>query len=414
MTARCAPVLAFMILAAAPIPPPVLAGTLAGAAHAASPLDGFDTELALSADAVLVPGAPETPRAGPLGEVRIELTSQRVLENTHRIGFAGGIVVRRDSGRTGLSQSVGICPAGMADCASAGGAAPVGAFTGFAAAPGLEGRDPAMAIETAYLFWRGGYAELRAGYGHGAAQLESEPMPGAFWLMRADGARTDPSGRNLASTANTLSGHAPKITVRSVRLAGFRAAASFTPDGDVCGAGWCRPAREPGVLAAASVRDIAELGLSFDHRFAATGVRWTAGLGLARGRAAGPDRAHFENPWAASARLVRSQGPWSAGVSALVSNDGVSGARYRAEAASLSYEHGDWLFSVEASQARSSLVHASSETVQAGASRYFEPGFIIGLGISHTQGGRAAVSGPLRTRQSDSGTRLFLEAGLRF
>lgn len=410
MTAPCAPVLAFMILAAAPISPLVLAGT----AHASNPLSSIDTELKLRADAVLVPGVPDTPRAGPMGEVRIELISQRILENTHRIGFAGGVLVRRDSGRAGLSQSVGTCPAGAADCASAGGAVPVGAFSGFAAAPGPEGRDTALAIETAYLFWRGGYAELRAGYGHGAAQLESEPLPGAFWLMRADGARSDPSGRNLASTTNTLSGHAPKITLRSVRLAGFRAAASFTPDGDICGASYCRPAREPGVFAAASVRDIAELGLSFDHRFAASGVRWTAGIGLARGRAAGPDRAHFESPWAVSARIMRSEGPWTAGISALVSNDGVSGARYQAEAASLSYEHADWLFSVEVSQARSSLVHATSETLQAGASRYFEPGFIIGLGVAHTQASRAAVSGPLRIRQPDSGTRLFLEAGLRF
>jgi hypothetical protein len=402
---------AFRILAAAPILALALPA-LPASAQERTPW--FDTDIRLGADIVLAPAGAGAARSGPYGEVRLDYTAELILENTSRVGFAGGLVLRRDSGRAGQAQTTGHCPPGAADCFDAGGLAPVGAFTGFAAVPGISGDDPALAVETAFAYWRGGLVEIRGGYGPGAAALESEPLPGAFWLMRADAARIDPSGRNLASTANTLSGHAPKLVLRSVRLAGFRASASFTPDGDVCGASFCRPARQPGTLAAASVRDIAELGLSFDHRFAATGVRWTAGLGLSHGRATGADSAFFDDPWAVSARLVRSQGGWTAGLSTLLSNDGVSGARYSAQAASLAYESGDWLFSLEMSQARSGLVHAHSRSVLAGASRYFESGLILGAGIAHTRSGDAELSGGARITRTRERARLFLEAGLRF
>lgn len=411
MTALCAWMRTFTILAAAPAFCLMLASAPAGARSGGNP---FDTDIEFSADLLLALGESDAARSGPYGEWRITLTSERILEDLTRIGFSGGLVVRRDSGRAGLAQSFGDCPPALAGCASANGLAPAGAFSGLAAAPGLAGDDPALAIETAFVYWRSGLVELRGGYGPGAAQLESDPLPGAFSLMRADATRIDAGGGNLASTTNTLSGHAPKLLVRSVRLAGFRAAASFTPDGDICGASYCRPAPRPGVLAAASVRDIAELGISFDHRFAQAGVRWTAGIGLSRGRAAGPHSAFFDDPWAVSARLVRSEGAWTAGLSALLSNDGAPGSRYRAHAASLAYEHGDWLFSLEASDARSSLIHASSQTWLAGASRYFEPGLLVGAGIAQTRTSRAAISGPSRITRDSEGIRAFVEAGLRF
>ncbi|KPP82008.1 MAG: outer membrane porin [Oceanicaulis sp. HLUCCA04] len=410
MKARCADVLALVALAAAPVP----GLTMAGAALAQDVPAAFDTSIEFDADILLSPGATDAANAGPYGEIRLGLTTDRILENTHQIGFAGTLVARRDSGRAGLGQSVGDCPPGIADCFSVGGLAPVGTFSGLTAVSGIAGDDPAIGVETAFVYWRGGYVEVRGGYGPGAAALESEPLPGAFWLMRADAARIDPSGRNLASTTNTLSGHAPKILVQSVRLAGFRAAASFTPDRDVCGATYCRADPVPGVLAAARVRHIAELGLSFDHRFAQAGVRWTAGLGLSHGQASGPDSIFYEDPWALSARIIRSEGPWTAGVSALISNEGVSGAAYRAQSASVSYESGDWLFSLEASGAQSSLVHARSHTLMAAASRFIEPGIIVGAGIEHTDAERAAVQGGVRTGDSSAGTRVFLEAGLRF
>ena len=413
MTAHRAHALAFSFLAAAPLSISVLTSP-AALAQAGGLLDGFETRVETSADIVMVPGTTDAARNGPYGEIRLALSSGRVLESLNRIGFASELVLRRDSGRAGLAQTVGDCPPAVTGCASTGGAVPVGAFTGFAAAPGISGDNPAIALETAYVYWSGGYGEVRAGFGPGAAALESEAMPGAFWLMRADSTRSDPLGLNLASTANTLSGHAPKITVRSVRLAGFRVAASFTPDGDVCGASYCRPQRQPGLLAAASVRNIAELGASFDHRFASSGVRWTAGIGLAHGQAHGADGVFFNDPWAVSARIVRSQGGWKAGISTLASNDGVSGTGYRAHSASLSYETGDWLFSAEASSARASLADATSRTVMAGVSRYFSPGIILGLGITHTDADLADVSGGARTTLNTARTRVFMEAGLRF
>ncbi|MGP1275276.1 MAG: porin [Caulobacterales bacterium] len=412
MTALRAYRLAFIILAAAPISPLALF-TSSTQAQALRYGDSLETELTFGADLLFAPGD-SSGRAGLLGEVRFGLNTQHTFDNLDRIGFVGGLVLRRDAGSAGFARSVGNCPPALAGCPSAGGLVPAGAFTGFVAGPGVEGDDPALAIETAYLYWRGGFAEVRGGYGPGAASLETEDLPGAFWLMRADGPRVDASGLNLASTTNTLSGYAPKIVVRSVRLAGFRLAASYTPDANICGASYCRPQGVPGLFAGADVGDVAELGLSFDHRFRASGVRWTAGLGLAHGQAANAGNGFYEDPWAVSARIVRVQGPWSAGFSALVSNDGAPDSRYRAESVSLAYERGDWLFSIEASRARAGLADARSETIQAGVSRYFEPGFIIGAGVSHSEADFAAPGAGGPRRESDSDTRAFIEAGLRF
>jgi hypothetical protein len=401
--------LATHFLAAAPF---LLSGLVAPAAGWGQP--ALDIDLSGSVDAVLAPASADTLRGGPYGEARLDISAEHVRDDGIRIGFALGLAARADSGRRGQSRPFGDCPPGISGCASVAGLAPVGLFSGLHAAAGPYSAGPRAGVEVAQLVIRAPLWEAWLGYGPGAAAAEATTLPGALRLMRADGPLVDPSGRAVVSTANTLSGHAPKLLVRTRRLAGFRLAASFTPDGDTCGVAVCR--LDPGTpgLAIASVSDIAEAAASFEHRFAATGVRWKAFLSAARGDAGGALAGSFRDPWAVSGGVQREQGAITLGASALVSNDGFAGARYQAAAASMSYERGDWLFSAEIGEARSTLVHARSRSALLAASRYFDTGVILGFGLSHTDADIAVPEAMARGRRHRSGTQAFAEAGLRF
>ena len=380
----------------------------------AGALPDIDVEISGAVDGVAATASGDADRAPPFGRAEINLGLEHIRDDGVRLGVSLGLVAGADSGRRGLSQGVGACPALLAGCSAASSLVPVGLHSGFYAAADPDPAGPRTALETAHLYVRAPYWEARLGYGPGAAVLESEPLPGALRLMRADGPLADPSGRHLASTLNTLSAHAPKLVIRSRRLAGFRLSASYTPDGDVCGVSVCRVSPDPAVFASASASRIVEAGVSFDYRFPVSGIRWRAYLTGAKGEADGPQSQLFEDPWVYSGGVQAARGSFALGASALVSNDGFAGARYRAEAASISYERGDWLFSAEASQGQSTLVHARSRSVLLAASRYFDPGIILGFGLSHTDGHVAAPGLAGRARTSRGGTQAFVELGLRF
>lgn len=405
--------LASLFLAAAPFS---LISGLSAPAHAsgAGALPDIDIDISGAMDAVAATASGDAARASPFARGEINLGLEHIREDGLRLGLSLGLVAGADSGRRGLSQGVGECPPALAECNALGGLAPVGLYSGLFAAADPDPAGARLALETAHVYVRAPYWEARLGYGPGAAALESEALPGALRLMRADGPLADPSGRNLASTLNTLSAHAPKLVVRSRRLAGFRLSGSYTPDGDVCGVSVCRVSPDPGVFASASPSRIVEAGVSFDYRFPVSGIRWRAYITGAQGEADGPFADEFDDPWVYSAGVQAARGSFAFGAAALVSNDGFAGARYRAEAASISYERGDWLFSAEVSQGQSTLVHARSQSILAAASRYFDPGIILGFGVSHTDGHVATPGMAGRARANRSGTQAFVELGLRF
>ncbi len=396
-----------LFLAAAPLlltPAPCLA-------YSAGPPQ---LEIAGEVDAVVATASAEADRSAPFADMRLRLSAEHIRDDGIRLGVQFEWLGRADSGRRGLSRGLGECPPGFDDCGEIAGLAPAGLFTGLHATPLPGPAGPRAGVEMAHVFIRAPLWEAYLGYGPGAAMLETRPLPGALRVMRADGPLTDPSGRAIVSTANTLSAHAPKLTVRSRRLAGLRLAASFTPDGDVCGVTVCRLVPLDGVLAAASPSDITEIAASFDHRFAAIGTRWSAYLTAAHGHADGRFAADFRDPWAVSAGVQMARGAWAAGVAGLTSNDGLTGVRYQAGAASISYELDDWMFSAEIGQARSSLVHARGWSGLLAASRYFDSGFILGFGLSHTDVDVAAPGAAIRLRENRAGTQAFIESGLRF
>lgn len=386
--------------------------TLAGPLAGAQPV--LDMDVSGEIDWVAASASRNAPRSGPYGDARFTLSGEHIRDDGVRIGLVLGVRARNDSGRRGTARPAGDCPPGLDDCPVAGGLAPAGLFSGLYAASVMDAAGPRAGLETASVYVRAQLWEAELGYGAGAAVQEATALPGAMRLMRADGPLVDPSGRNFVSTANTLSGHAPKLTVRSRRLIGLRFAASYTPDGDACLVTVCRLSPVPGALAAASPEHIVEGAVSFEHRFAQSGTRWRAFVTAAHGSVTGEFASGYRDPWVVSGGVQREQGAWAVGASALASNDGFAGARYRAQAVSASYERGDWLFSAELGQAQSSLVHARSRSALIAASRYFETGFVLGFGWSHTEAVLPLPDGPVRARARDAGSQVFLEAGLRF
>lgn len=386
----------------------------AAASVQAGPLEAIEFDAALKADAVARLGSETGREQGLLGDVTLEIGAESITEGGLRFGAAGTVRAQADEGRRGFARQVGDCPGVLADCPATEGRGLAGLLTGLHSVPGLDTEAVDLAVEAAYLYVKTGFFEVRLGRGPGAAVLEADPLPGAFRLTRADGSLVDPEGLALARTANTLSTNSAKMLIQSRRLAGFRASASYTPRADHCGVDVCRPDTGPQGPVFAEVENVAEAGLSFDHRFRASGQRWTASITAGRGEAAGPFAAAFEDPWAASARLVWSRGPVSAGLGALLSNDGVQDGDYRAWSASASYERGAWLSAIEWAAADSDLVSGTGWTLQLGASRLFENGAVAGFGLRH--GEQTAPEGPAAARRRDTRARssVFIETGLRF
>lgn len=380
----------------------------------AGPLDAVEFEAAFKADAVLRSGTETEREQALLGDLTLTLGAESITQGGLRFGAAASVRAQSDENRRGFARRAGNCPPALDDCPSTDGRGQAGLLTGLHGVAGLEAEHADIALESAYVYVKAGLFETRLGRGPGAAILEAEPLPGAFRLMRADTGQVDPEGLALSSTANTLSTHSAKILVQSRRLAGFRASASYTPRADHCGVDVCRPEPQAQGPVFGEVDDVIEAALSFDHRFARSGQRWTASLTASRGEAAGPFADAFEDPWAASARLIWSRGPLSAGAGALISNDGVEGGVYRAWSASASYEHGAWLNAIEWAAADSDLVHATGWTLQLGSSRLFENGAVAGFGLRHGEERVPAGQGPDIYRNSRAASSLFVEAGLRF
>ncbi len=315
---------------------------------------------------------------------RIE--AERFLENGWRIGFESGYRGRRDDGRRGVGLS------GQAG----------GAFSGRAFDPD----DPSGArgdLETAALFLRTGWGELRAGRDEGAAAREAAQPLLPLRLHRLDLLRLDPSGRNLVRTRNTLTGRAAKLTVSSRRFFGVRASASWTPEPDDCGLDACPPR-------SLDLENGVELGASFDHVFRGSGLAVLASVEAASAQR-GPDAAvtpglEGEDPWALSGRFAVSRGGWSAGVSALETNDGFASGGYAAIAGFLAYERGDWLAALEAGDAASDLSGEDGRRVQASASRLIGDHWVAGGGLAWS---RRSASG-----FESEGVSGFISGGLRF
>lgn len=387
---------------------------LCGTAWAQEPAGAFNLKHDVKADAVVRLGGETGRGESLLADLDATVSAETITESGRRFGAVLGLRAQRDPQRRGMARRTGDCPPALADCPDTDGLAQAGLLTGFHGGGDLETNAVRAELETAYLYVKTGLFEVRAGRGEGAAMIEAEPVPGAFRLVRADGPLVDPDGIALASTRNDLSTNSAKLTVQTRRLVGFRAAASFTPRADLCGVDACRLESRPGGPAVAEIEHVAEAGVSFDHLFRSSQIRWSGALTASRGEVSGPLAAAFEDPWALGARAGWARGDWSAGLAVLQSNDGLDGGRYTAWSASAAYEQGAWLTALEWAAADSDAFHASGWTVQLGTSRLFDNGALAGFGVRHGEQSVPEVESGARISREQAVTALFAEAGLRF
>lgn len=358
----------------------VLSAALIGCAAAPAHAQNFEFSNEIDFDALVALGESEGVRDGLHVDFRLRSEAEAVTSTGLRWGGALSLAARTRDGRRGL-QGDG-SPA----------TSPAGLVTGLGGPGGPE--DAVVGFEKAEVFIRSSLFEVHAGLGPSAARRERLRPPSALRLASADGGLVDPLGAALVDTGVTLSAPAPQLTVRTRRLAGFALAASYMPEGDVCGPERCLDGRY-GVI-----DQIVSASVSFDRRRPVTRTRWSAMAGFEAGEAvAGPLSGVLDDPWLVTAQLARESGGVTASISAAHAREGVSGAEYSAVSGQVSVEAGDWLFDAEIGRAFSDMASRDSWTAQTGASRFV---------------GARSVAGAAVRLQDDGAATLLLEAGLRF
>lgn len=357
------------------------------------PLSAFELEHELDLDLALAIGDGSAPNDPPYADLRYRLTAETVRADGLRWGGRLELgAVRHDGGRGA---------GGLIACAQDCGLR--GLATGLHTAPGYGPAEARAGVHRAELYVRHPYFELRAGVTETAAVLERPAAPRALRLSRADGPLADPFAFNVADTALSLTAPTAGISVQSRRLAGFRAAASYSIDADPCGLDLCRP----GAGLGPQTGEIWAAAVSFDRRRPATGVRWSAYAGGEVGALDGVPTAPYADPWTGGLALMREEGPVTLSARWLTSNDGLGSGRYDATAVAAAYEAGDWLYSLEMALGESGAFETRSSALFFGASRFVGRNGLAGAGVQIV----TSESGP---GAAVDRAALVLEAGLRF
>jgi hypothetical protein len=353
----------------------------------------FEIEHELDADMLLALGGETAPQSPPYGDVRYRVTAETVRADGLRWGGRLELgAVRHDGGR-GVGGAIA-CPL---DCPAQG------LVTGLFAGPGPGAAEARADFARAEVFFRHPYAQLRAGITDTAAALERPSAVRALRLAGADGALADPFDRNIADTGLSLTSPALGVSLQSRRIAGLRAAVSYTGDADPCGLDHCRI----GQGLAPDVGPVWSAAVGFDRRSRASGVRWTAYAGGESGAIKGAAAGGYADPWAANLALVREAGAVTLSARWLRSNDGLGAGRYEAAAVGAAFEAGDWLVSAEAGSGDSAAFDTRSATLFIGASRFVGRNGLAGAGVQVTRADAGAVA-------PSTEAALLLEAGLRF
>lgn len=354
----------------------------------------FELSPELDADVLFVAGDGDPARDGPYIDLSLRLNAEAVTEGGLRWGVDAEASAGTGDGRRGFSRTLTAGPAS---------APAAGALTGLSVAPDIGAADPRILVREASVFIKTGWGEARAGLGDTAAVQARPDLPGAFRLAAADGGRVDPTGLALADTGLTLAEGAPRVLVQSRRLIGLQLSASYAPSDTPCVQA-CRPA--PDSVLRATLEDIWSVGVSFDRRAPATGVRWRASAGYEAASAVGPWAGLYDQPWAASARAVREAGGVTLAVSGLTGSEGYASSTYTSVSAAAVLEQGDWLFSVETACGDSALFDARGCTGLLGASVLVGSRGVIGVGL---------LAAEAREPGDESrAAAIVLEAGLRF
>lgn len=383
----------------------------------------FEVDHEFDAGLVAAGGESHGEYSGLFVDADLRLRAESITDAGVRWGAVVRLRAQADHGRDGFDGRAGSCLATGpgSDCHDPGRRSLV---TGRYNSVETGGSDRVQAAaEDAYGYVRFGWGEIRAGRTEGAAALEQPLPPSAFRLVHAGGGPIDPTGLEAGLARNTLSGFSPRILVRSERVLGLRAALSYTGQSEGCGVDFCvhettaatvtPPAGAPVTvqMLGNTLNSVFEAGVSFDHTFRDAGrIELGAGLLLAEPDRAMPGARDFR-AWSISGRWTIEN--WSAGVSHLEAHQ-TAGQGYRATAAALSLDRGDWRFAAEGTLSSDDFLHEDVRLLQVGASRLVGDHALIGAGLRtiHSDGALSAAGGRIQVRRS--ATAFFVELGVRY
>lgn len=349
-----------------------------------------------------------------LADLDARFRYENITDNGRRYGFVLAGRAERDSDRIAFGGNAGFCPAGQADCPDQ----PSRGYTSGLQAQAPAERDSGVraAVTEAFLFLHSGWGEWRIGYGDGAARLDEVGGPSAFRTIRADGGRLDPTGVNHARTENYASGQAPKLVFRSIALGqrstigSFRASASITPEVGDCGVDFCAFGDGPGPVRSPEPDWVVELGGLYEVDRGAQ--EWAFSIGWARSENESPI-AGFDRLESLDLGVSWRRGNWLAGSRWLTSNNAINGdAGYQAYSASVGYESGPWMTSLEWAAFSDDLVHADGHTWQVGTS-WLGDSWLLGVGLQQVEREVAQYLAGSRSSEATDSTVVFLEASWR-
>lgn len=351
-------------------------------------------EFRFSADAALLFAAAEY-GGSTLADLDLGFEWEGISDNGWRWGADFGLQAQADSPREGFANQAASTAPPRRSLAT-------GRYTG--GTPRDDGK--AVAASRASLFVRTGWGELRAGLTPGAAALETVPMPTGSAYLRLDGGPLAPPYGAAIRTVNAAAGLGPSLVYTTPRIVGLSASASFTPETSYCGIDFCPSDDVANGIASARLDSVFEGALSFDHTFDTVGrVRLGANIALAD-----PVSPAFSRDYAAYGLQARwSQNGWNAGLSALWSDNAVSGGRYSAVMTALRYDFGDWSVGAEWAQAGDDHLGEDQTATQFTISRLVGDAFSVAFGL-HDIETNLDLNQPLAIENnSRNGAGAFLE-----
>lgn len=307
-----------------------------------------------------------------LGELSVNGTVQKILENGVRVRAQGALRVQADH----PSRPGGIGGFGSDTVA------PVGAFSGLSSATPIETSDIRARLETAYLQVDGGYGEVRVGKDRGVAARFYEGAKSSLSHARLDSSLLDPTGLATVRTRHDLTGPSLKVSYATPRLIGIRAGASFTPDASADGLDR-RPQSGTGGVAP-KAENAVELGLNGTRLLRESGWRFDVGLGWSTADMKNSEGLLYTNSvetWSAGTRIEKED--WTFGLSWLDSNNGGVNGDYTAWSAGLSRYAYDTDFSIEFGESEDRFAGLDSESWRLGFARDIDPQSRIGIAYLH-------------------------------
>lgn len=399
--------LLLMVLAAAPAPSHAQSDTTAA-------WGPFQIEAGL--DAGLAAGFGDTApiNDGLLADLDTFIDAEAITDAGLRWGARFRLRAQRDHGRDGFADRVGDCPDPAAGCPVSGAIVLRSIATGRYVSASRPDEDGRLAVESAHLFLRGGWGEVRAGLTPGAAAMEALPSVTAMRTLALDGGALDPGGHAAIRTLNAASGFGPRLAVQSQRIVGLRVSASFAAETDGCGVDVCVHGREPVIvpgtplaaLAGTGLDNAAELAISFDHTFSGQ-TRVEAVVSVLDGNPSDPAVPGDYTAWQAALRIERGDALFGASV--------LDGETYEALTAGAALDRGPWRLGLEAGLSDDRLIHESQRAVQLGVSRLVGDHALIGAALRREWSEFPVQAGPgARGRGEEEATSLLIEAGLRY